>query len=36
LFDDKEDTAIDNTSITAQLAERFGLSEGESLINITV
>jgi hypothetical protein len=36
LFDEKEDTAIDNTSITAQLAERFGLSEGGSLINITV
>jgi hypothetical protein len=36
LFDEKDETATDNSSITAQLAERFGLSEGESLINITV
>jgi hypothetical protein len=36
LFETKEETATDNSSIAAQLAERFGLSEGESLINITV
>jgi hypothetical protein len=36
LFDEKDETATDNSSITAQLAERFGLSEGESLINIKV
>ena len=36
LFDEKGETETDNSSITAQLAERFGLSEGESLINITV
>jgi hypothetical protein len=36
LFDEKDETETDNSSITAQLAERFGLSEGESLINITV
>ena len=36
LFDQKDETETDNSSITAQLAERFGLSEGESLINITV
>lgn len=36
LFDEKDEQATDNSSITAQLAERFGLSEGESLINITV
>jgi|TARA_R110000868_G_scaffold353788_1_gene614960 hypothetical protein len=36
LFDEKDETATDNSSITAKLAERFGLSEGESLINITV
>ncbi|WP_339721807.1 hypothetical protein [uncultured Paraglaciecola sp.] len=36
LFEDKDQTATDNSSITAQLAQRFGLSEGESLINITV
>jgi hypothetical protein len=36
LFDEKDENATDNSSITTQLAERFGLSEGESLINITV
>jgi hypothetical protein len=36
LFDEKDETETDNSSITAQLAERFGLSQGESLINITV
>lgn len=36
LFEQKDETETDNSSITAQLAERFGLSEGESLINITV
>lgn len=36
LFDQKEETETDNASIAAQLAEKFGLSEGESLINITV
>lgn len=36
LFEEKEETETDNSSITAQLAERFGLAEGESLINITV
>tara|TARA_R110002153_G_scaffold5044_3_gene23513 strand:+ start:17253 stop:17720 length:468 start_codon:yes stop_codon:yes gene_type:complete len=36
LFEEKEDNATDNSTIAAQLAERFGLSEGESLINITV
>lgn len=36
LFDEKDETDTNNANITAQLAERFGLSEGESLINITV
>ncbi|GAC18355.1 hypothetical protein [Paraglaciecola arctica] len=36
LFEEKEYSATDNSTIAAQLAERFGLSEGESLINITV
>jgi hypothetical protein len=36
LFEEKEESATDNSTIAAQLAERFGLSEGESLINITV
>ncbi|MBL4630907.1 MAG: hypothetical protein JKY14_07030 [Paraglaciecola sp.] len=36
LFEGKDESETDNASITAQLAERFGLSEGESLINITV
>lgn len=36
LFNEKDETDTNNASITAQLAERFGLSEGESLINITV
>jgi hypothetical protein len=36
LFDEKDETAVDNSNITAQLAERFGLAEGQSLINITV
>ncbi|MEP1446381.1 MAG: hypothetical protein ABJK37_09755 [Paraglaciecola sp.] len=36
LFEEKDQSATDNSSITAQLAEKFGLSEGESLINITV
>jgi hypothetical protein len=36
LFDEKDQTETDNSSITARLAERFGLTEGESLINITV
>ncbi|MEP0357092.1 hypothetical protein [Paraglaciecola sp.] len=36
LFEEKAETETDNSSITAQLAERFGLADGESLINITV
>jgi hypothetical protein len=36
LFDENDETDTNNANITAQLAERFGLSEGESLINITV
>ncbi|MFT2091221.1 hypothetical protein [Paraglaciecola sp. 2405UD69-4] len=36
LFEEKAETETDNSNITAQLAERFGLAEGESLINITV
>ena len=36
LFDEKDQTETDNSSITARLAQRFGLTEGESLINITV
>ncbi|WP_158968549.1 hypothetical protein [Paraglaciecola sp. L3A3] len=36
LFEEKAETENDNTSITAKLAEKFGLAEGESLVNITV
>lgn len=36
LFDEKDQGETDNSSITAKLAEKFGLAEGESLVNITV
>jgi hypothetical protein len=36
LFDEKDEPEIDNARIMTQLAERFGLSEGVSLINILV
>lgn len=36
LFEQKSDNEKDNSGITAKLAERFGLAEGQSLINITV
>ncbi|MGJ8681495.1 hypothetical protein [Paraglaciecola sp.] len=36
LFDEKDESQSDNASITAKLAEKFGLVEGESLVSITV
>ena len=36
LFDNKDETETDDSSIAAQIAEYFGLSQGESLIKIAV